>query len=541
MPAEFDFIIVGAGSAGCVLANRLTAGGRWRVLLLEAGGSHRRFLVRMPAGLGKLFYDPAVNWCHNAEPDPHLGGRADYWPRGKVLGGSSSINGMVYIRGQQQDFDDWARAGNVGWSHDEVLPYFRLSEDNDAGADAWRGSGGPWQISGIGDQAHPVVSQALESARALGYAETRDFNGASQEGVGLYQFSFRKGVRSSNASAFLEPAMKRGNLQVETGALVTRLLFEDGRIVGAEYRQDGSLRKAYAAREVLLAAGTVHSPTVLQRTGIGPASLLQSLGIPVLRSCPAVGANLQDHVYAGITYRTRVPTINDELNTPISVARAALKYLLNRGGPLGIAINQGGAFLRTRPTETRPDTQLYFIPMSFQGGKRGRKPAVRVDSFSGMTINASPCRPESRGRIEIRSTDPADPPRIFPNALATPNDIRVLVDSLKIADRIARTRPLADVIAGRLYLPEGELGDEQWEDWARATARTCYHPTSSCRMGVEAADSVVDPRLRVHGIQGLRVIDASIMPAVVSGNTAAAATMIGEKGAAMVLEDHAQT
>jgi len=276
---------------------------------------------------------------------------------------------------------------------------------------------------------------------------------------------------------------------------------------------------------------------VLQRSGIGPGPLLKSLGIGVLRDAPAVGSNLQDHVFAGITYRMKVATVNNQLNNPMAVGFAGLRYLLGRGGPLGMAINQGGAFVRSRPGLTRPDTQLYFIPMSFHGSKPGRKRALRVDRFGGLTINASPCRPESRGRIEIRSADPGDPPRIYPNFLSTPGDVRVLVDSLKIADQLARTAPLAGVIDSRLYLPDGDLTDAQWEDWARATGRTCYHPTSSCRMGTDPAESVVDPRLRVHNVDGLRVIDASIMPAVVSGNTAAAATMIGEKGAAMVLED----
>lgn len=536
----YDFIIVGAGSAGCVLANRLTASGRHRVLLLEAGGSHKRFLVRMPAGLGKLFYDPSVNWCCETEPDPNMGGRTDYWPRGKVLGGSSSINGMVYIRGQREDFDDWARAGNVGWGYEDVLHYFRMSEDNDAGADRYRGSGGPWKISGIRGQEHPVVPLALESARSMGYRDTPDFNGANQAGLGMYQFSFRDGLRTDNASAFLEPAMGRPNLHVETHALTTRVLFEGRRAVGVEYRQGGQLRQLRCRREVIVATGAVHTPVVLQRSGVGPGALLQSHGIQVVHDSPAVGENLQDHVFTGVTFRTRVPTVNNQLNSWYGVALQGMRYLLTRRGPLGMGLNQGGAFVSTRPGETRPDSQLYIIPMTFQGLKPGQKKGLRVDKFGGMTINASPCRPESRGRIELRSPDPDAPPRIHRNYLATPDDVRVMVETLKIADRIGRARPLADVIDERLYLPPGELTDQQWEDWARATGRTCYHPTSSCVMGTDPRKAVVDPRLRVHGLEALRVIDASIMPAVVSGNTAAATTMIGERGAAMVLEDHAR-
>ncbi len=538
MENQYDFIIVGAGSAGCVLANRLTASGKHSVLLLEAGGSHRKFLIDMPAGLGKLFYDPAVNWCLDTEPAPTMDGRVDFWPRGKVLGGSSSINGMVYIRGQREDFDDWARQGNFGWGYDDVLPFFKMSEDNDAGADAFRGAGGPWKISGIKGKEHPVVQLALDSARANGLKNNPDFNGAAQEGCGLYQFSFRDGKRSNNATAFLEPAMKRANLRVETHALATRIMFEGRRATGVEYRTTSGVHQACCNREVLVATGTVHSPMLLQRSGIGPGALLQSLGIDVVLDSPAVGENLQDHVFSGITFKTRVPTVSNQLSSWTGIAKEAVKYVFNRGGALGMAINQGGAFVRTRPEEPRPDTQLYFIPMTFQGAKPGQKKSLRVDTFGGMTINVSPCRPESRGRIRIQSRDPDAAPKIHPNYLSTPNDVRVFIDSLKIADRISKTLPLADAIDTRLYLPEGELDDAQWEKWARATGRTTYHPTSSCAMGTLPSSSVVDPRLKVHNIQNLRVIDASIMPSVVSGNTAAAATMIGEKGAALVLADY---
>lgn len=537
MSAAFDFIIVGAGSAGCVLAERLTSGGKNRVLLLEAGGSQRRFLVNMPAGLGRLFYDPSVNWCYDTEPDPNMKGRTDFWPRGKVLGGSSSINGMVYIRGQREDFDDWAHLGNPGWSFDDVLPYFKRSEDSDGGADEYRGAGGPWKISGLRGREHAVVRLALESAKSLGIRQNPDFNGARQEGCGLYQFSFRDGRRSNNAEAFLDPARGRPNLTVGTHALVTRVLFEGKRATGVEYRRGSQVHQVRCAREVIVSGGTVHSPMILQRSGVGPAGFLKELGIEPVHDCPAVGENLQDHVFTGITFRTRVPTVNAQL-TGLGLVKSALQFALMRNGALSMGINQGGAFVNTAPGDTRPNTQLYFIPMSFQGAKPGRPRGVRVDSFNAMTINVSPCRPESRGRIRIRSKDADAPPKIFRNYLDTPGDARVFIDSLKLADRIACTRPLADVIESRLYLPEGELTDAHWEDWARATGRTTYHPTSSCTMGPDPAKSVVDARLRIHGLQGIRVIDASIMPIIVSGNTAAAATMIGEKGADLVLEDH---
>ena len=539
MEEQFDFIIVGAGSAGCVLADRLTADGRFRVLLLEAGGSDKRLFVQMPAGLGQVFYDPKVNWCYEAEPCQQMGGRTDFWPRGKVLGGSSSINGMVYIRGQREDFDDWAALGNPGWGYDDVLPYFRLSEDNDLGEDTWRGGQGPWKISSIAGREQPVVRLALDAAMAKGWPANDDFNGERQEGVGLYQFSFRKGRRTSSATAFLDPAKKRANLTVVTKALATRVLFEGREAVGIEYRYGGRLLTARARREVILSGGAVNSPLLLELSGIGDGARLQLHGIPVIQHSPMVGENLQDHVFTGFTYRTAIPTLNDSLNSLPKILFNGARYLLTRTGPLTFGINQGGAFVRTRPDQPRPDTQLYFIPLSFQSPAKGKAATgLRAHPFSGMTINASPCRPESRGAIHIRSADPDAPPVIHRNYLATENDVRTMIDSLRLADEVAYTQPLSSVIEERLFLPQGPLSDEQIEQWARQTGRTTYHPTSTCTMGPDPARAVVDPALRVHGTSRLRVIDASIMPLIVSGNTNAAATMIGEKGADLVLADH---
>lgn len=534
---EFDFIVVGGGTAGCVLAERLTESGRHRVLLLEAGGSHDRFFVRMPGGVGMLVYNPAVNWCFGTEPDPNMGGRTDFWPRGKILGGSSSINSMVYIRGQREDFDAWARLGNTGWGYDDVLPYFKKAEDNDAGADAYRGARGPWKISGIAGREYEVVRRARQSAMALGYRANADFNGGDQEGVGLYQFSFRDGRRSSAATAYLDPARRRSNLVVRTRSFVTRIVFADRRAVGVEYLRGSQRFKAVCRREVLLAAGAVQSPAVLLHSGVGRGSALRALGIPLVRHSPAVGENLQDHVYSGLTLATTIPTMNDELWSWPRRIRAGLRYLVARTGPLGLALSQGGAFLRTDPALSRPDVQLYFGPMSFRLPKSPRKPTLRTDAFSGMRITVSPCRPESRGRIAIGSNDPAAPPRIFRNYLSTPGDVKVMVEGLKIADRIGRTGPLADVVRSRPHMPEGPMDDARWEQWARATGRTTYHPVGTCAMGTDPATSVLDPRLKAHGLDGLRVIDASIMPSIVSGNTAAATVMIGEKGADLVLED----
>ena len=538
MSEEFDFIIIGAGSAGCVLANRLTACGKYRVLLLEAGGTHKRLFVEMPAGLGEVFYDPSLNWCYETEPDQRMAGRADFWPRGKLLGGSSSINGMVYIRGQRQDFDDWAQIGNPGWGYEDVLPYFRMSEDNDEGADHWRGAGGPWKISSIKGREQPIVDLALQAAIAQGWSENPDFNGATQEGVGLYQFSFSKGRRTNGATAFLDPIRKRSNLTIATQSLATRILFEQRAAVGVAYRQNGRNIEARARREVILSGGTINSPTLLQQSGVGPAALLKLHGIEVIHHSPAVGENLQDHVFTGFSYRTSVPTLNDQINSWPKLLLQGARYLFTRTGPLTLGINQGGAFVRSRPEGARPDTQLYFIPLSFQAPPKGQTKGLRAHRFSAMTINASPCRPESRGTIRIRSADPEATPVIHPNYLSTDNDMQLMIDSLRLADTISQTQPLANVIEERLFLPPGPLSDAQLEQWARQTGRTTYHPTSTCTMGPDPATAVVDARLRVHGLERLRVIDASIMPLIVSGNTNAAATMIGEKGAALVLADH---
>ncbi len=522
-----DVVIVGAGSAGCVLANRLTEDGRTRVLLLEAGPRDTNPWIHIPLGYGKLFARTDVNWAYESEPEPALNGRRVFTPRGKVLGGSSSINGLVYIRGQREDFDGW---GVPGWSFDELLPYFIKSEDQSRGANAWHGAGGPLAVSDLPDR-HELCDAFIASAEALDVPRNDDFNGATQEGTGYYQATTRNGRRSSAATAYLRPAAKRANLRVEVNALATRVLLEGGRAVGVEYLKGGRVYTVRAAREVILAGGTFNSPQLLQLSGIGPRALLESRGIATLIDAPGVGEAMQDHFYVRTYWRCNRPiTLNDDMMSLWRQAGVGLRYLLQRRGPLTVSAGYAAAFVRTRPELTRPDAQLYFI--NFSAAKRGGV----LHPFSGFTCSVSQLQTESRGWVRIRSADPQTPPAIQYNYLATENDRRVMVEGLKFARRLVNTAPLAGYVAGEFLPGEKVQSDEEWLAFCREAGDTVFHPTSTCRMGTDAA-SVVDERLRVRGVGGLRVIDASVMPAVVSGNTNAAVIALAEKGADLVRED----
>ncbi len=539
MAETFDYIIVGAGSAGCVLADWLTANGRHRVLLLEAGGSDRRFYVQMPLGYGKTFYDKSVNWMYQAEPDPGLNGQRDFYPRGKVLGGSSSINAMVYIRGHKADYEDWKAAGNTGWGWDEVLPAYRKIEDYAAGDPALRGRGGPLTLTGLGDQAHPLCQPYLKAAQAAGLPFTPDFNGADQEGVGLYQFTIKGGIRNSAARAFLRPAMKRQNLRVETQAQATRVLFEGNRATGIEYVQQGQTRIARAG-EVILAGGAINSPQLLQLSGIGPGALLQSMGIPLLRENANVGARMQDHHGINYTWRMKVPTLNDELRPWWGKLKAGIQYILLRKGPLSLSINQGGGFFRTHPHMTRPNMQLYMQAFSTLIPKAGERPILNPDPFSGLSLGLSNCRPTSTGEVMITSPDPFAHPRVSFNAYGTNSDVEEMLAAVKFLRVIASHEPLKSLMAEELRPGPEVATDEQIIHDFRQRSGTVYHHSCTCRMGPEEAVSVVDARLRVHGIEGLRVCDASVFPNLIAGNTNAPAMMMGWRGAEIMLEDAAR-
>jgi choline dehydrogenase len=540
MSGTFDYVIVGAGTAGCVLANRLSADGKTTVLLLEAGGSDQTVWIQLPIGYGRTFFDKRINWMYETGAVPGLNGRSSYWPRGKVIGGSGSINAMVHVRGQRQDFDDWAASGNAGWGWDDVLPYFIKSEDHDHGASDCHGAGGPQHVTDITPRAHPLCRAFIETGEALGFATTPDFNGAQSEGVGLYQINTRNGRRASTANAYLRPALKRRNLELRTKAHATRILFEGKRAVGIEYRRGRQAETVRARQEIILCGGAINSPQLLQLSGVGDAELLRQLGIAPLIDAKAVGQNLQDHLAVSYFYKTSVPTLNDELRPFLGKIGAGLRYLFNRSGPLSMSVNQGGGFIRSAPDQPRPNLQLYFTPASYTQTPLSERKLLNPDPFSAFLLSFNSCRPTSRGHLQIKSADPFTHPTIQPNYLSTEQDIAEARMGNRLLRAIAQTAPLADIITEELFPGAHVQDDDALLDDFRKRADTVYHPSSTCMMGPDPATSVVDVRLRVHGVQGLRVVDASIFPNITSGNINAPTVMVAEKGAAMILEDTAR-
>lgn len=527
---EFDYVIVGAGSAGCVLANRLSADGKHSVLLLEAGPKDSHIWIHIPLGYGRLFKEKTVNWMYQTEPEPGLGGRTVFQPRGKVLGGSSSINGLLYVRGQHEDYDRWRQHGNLGWGFDDVLPYFKKAENQARGADDFHGTGGPQAVSNL-SHADPLSAAFIEAAAETGIPKNPDFNGATQEGAGFFQTTTRYGRRASTAVSYLRPAKDRKNLRIETSALAQRLLFDGRRAVAVEYNQIGSLRTARARKEILVCAGAYNSPQLLQLSGIGPAELLRKHGIDVVLDAAGVGNDLQDHLQVRVVMRcTKAITLNDVVNSPLRKVMAGLRYAAFRDGPLSIAAGTSGAFFKTNPRLATPDIQVHFLPFSTD------KMGERLHAFSGFSASVCQLRPESRGSLRIRSADPAAPPEIRINYLATEADRSANVEGLKILRRILQAPALRRFVVEEVDPGKKVSTDEELLAHCRARGSTIYHPTSTCRMGNDSL-AVVDQRLRLRGIQGLRVVDASIMPDLVSGNTNAAIIMIAEKASDMILED----
>ncbi len=505
-------------------------------MVLEAGGTDRRFYVMMPLGYGKLFYDPAVNWLYRTEPDPGLSGQSDHWPRGKILGGSSAINAMVWIRGHASDYDDWEAAGNPGWGWADVLPAYRAIEDNEAGGNAFRGEGGPLHISANTRGNHPLLEPWIAACEAAGLPRNADFNGETQEGAGLYQLTIKGGRRNSAARAFLRPAMRRANLRVETGAHVTRVVMEGRRATGVEYRQNGALKIARAG-EVILAGGAINTPQLLMLSGIGPAGHLRDHGIAPVIDNANVGQNLNDHQGLNYTYRMTVPTLNDVLRPWWGKLLVGMQYVLLGRGPLAKSINQGGGFFRTRPGLARPNMQLYMQAFSTLLPRAGERPILNPDPFSGLSIGLSNCRPTSRGEITLMSPDPFRHPRIVANAYSTDDDVAEMLAAVKFVRKIAAQSPLAPLIAEELRPGPQVATDEDLIADFRARSGTVYHPSCTCRMGPDPATSVVSPDLKVHGAEGLRVCDASAFPTLPGGNTNAPAILMGWMGAARILKD----
>lgn len=531
--SSYDFVVVGAGSAGSIVASRLSEGGRFSVLVLEAGGWDRNIWIHLPIGFAKTAIDKRVNWAYQTETEPNLKGRSVYWPRGKVIGGSGAINGLIHVRGQREDFDGWRDAGCPGWGWSDVLPYFKKYESHHLGEGALHGGSGPVTVAKPRDRS--VLSKSVIAAcMKTGLERNTDFNSGVQDGVGFYDLTIRKGRRSNSAIGALHKARQRSNLTIEVHAHVRRLVFEGRRISQVVYRNEaGQEARVGVKREVILCGGTVNTPQTLMLSGIGPRDHLQEMGIPLVHASEQVGENLQDHLGTRLICKTRDPiTFNDDMRIWWRKIGVGLKYLFLRSGPLTYAAAQLGFFFRSRPQEPQADAQAFLSPFSTSGlGKP-------LHDFSAFGISVTQSWPSSRGTVRLRDANPHSAPMIQPNYLSTEEDRRFFANALRKLREVAASAPLKDLITEEFMPGPAVKTDDQVLDYVRATGHTCYHPCGTCRMGSDEA-SVVDPALRLRGVEGVRVADASIMPRITSGNINAPTLMIGEKAADLILADHA--
>jgi choline dehydrogenase len=533
---HFDYIIVGAGSAGAVVANRLSESGRHSVLVLEAGGSDLTPYVQLPLGYGKVYYDERVNWKYVTDPVPQLNNKSSYWPRGKVLGGSSSINAMVYVRGHVSDYDQWESVA-PGWGWNDVEPLFRRMESWGGKPDSRRGHNGPLAVTDISDMAHPLCAAYLDAAEQIQIPHNDDYNAGDMEGAALYQITTENGLRASTARAYLRPAMQRGNLVVQQHAHVRRVIIENHTAIGIEYERNGELQIAKARAEVILCAGAVNSPQLLQHSGVGPADVLNSAGVSVKHELPAVGQHLSDHLGADIVCRASVPTLNQELGPWYGKAWAALQFALGRKGPLSLSLNQGGGFIKTSSKLAGPDLQLYFSPVSYTRAPPGTRPLISPDPFPGFLLGFNPCKPTSKGYVNIRSADPMVAPQIQPNYMSTEYDRNSMLKGMRLMRQFTAAAAFKAVIDKEVYPGQSIETDEQMMGFVRDNAWTVFHPCCTCRMGQNSKLSVANEKLQVHGIRNLRIADASVFPSIPTGNTNAPSIMVGEKAADLLLAD----
>ena len=533
---DFDYIIVGGGSSGATLAGRLSSNPSVKVLLLEAGPSDGSLKIKVPLGYGSLFYDQKFNWKYETEPEAELTGRKMYWPRGKVLGGSSAINAMVYVRGHQNDFKDWAKVA-PSWSWSNVEPLFKKIEAWKGKSSSARGSSGPVGVSNVERDVHPLTNKYLEAGQELGFPLNRDYNGSHMEGVSVYQTTIANGLRVSSASAYISKRNSGRNLRVITNAHVTKLIFDGRRAIGVCFSQGNRETTVLTDGEVILSAGALNSPHLLYLSGLGPANELQPHGISVLQDMPHVGRHLQDHIGVDFTLAVNRPSLNQKLRPVLGKFLVGLEYLFFKSGPLAMSLNQAGGFVKSDPSLEAPDLQLYFSPLSYSTAPQGKRPLMSPDPYPAVRLGFNPTKPTSEGWISLKSSDPFESPKFVGNYLSTEEDKKVMISGMHLMRKFLKTKAMRDIVEEELSPGSDFNDDKSFMDFARSEGGTVFHQCGTCRMGKDISSSVVDESLKVHGIDGLRVADASIFPRITTGNTNAPSIMVGEKAADIILAE----